>query len=62
MGVLLVFWILCGVAGYVMLDRFGKGALGFFLGALGGPIGLLIAFFIRDNNKMDQAGRGGGAA
>jgi hypothetical protein len=50
---LISFWLACGVAGFVMLSRFNRGILGSALGAGLGPIGLVIAYFIRDNAKLD---------
>lgn len=40
---------LCGVAGFLMLDRVGKGRTGVLLGAMLGPIGLGIAAVMRGN-------------
>ncbi|MCU1356331.1 MAG: hypothetical protein JWM89_1749, partial [Acidimicrobiales bacterium] len=44
MGGLIVFWLLCGVVGGLMGTSKPKigGAGGFFLGALLGPLGLLV--------------------
>ena len=45
----------CGVAGYLMLARVGRGATGWVLGFLLGPLGVIIAWVIRDNALRDQA-------
>jgi hypothetical protein len=52
---LIVFWIACGAIGYMTLERFGKGLAGALLGALLGPIGLVICWVMRDNAKLDEA-------
>jgi DNA-directed RNA polymerase subunit RPC12/RpoP len=52
-----MFWILCGVAGGAMLSRFNKAGTGFLLGLLLGPIGLIIAWTMRDSAKLDDAKR-----
>lgn len=46
---LLVFWFICGIAGYMIGGSKGQGVLGFVLGFLLGPIGLLIAFLSAGN-------------
>ena len=51
---LLVAAGVCGVAGFLMLERVEKGGVGFALGALLGPIGLVIAWVKRDNALRDQ--------
>ena len=37
-----------------MLSRFGKAGVGCLLGGLLGPIGLIIAWTMRDSAKLDQ--------
>ncbi|HEX5411045.1 MAG TPA: hypothetical protein VFZ27_04215 [Terriglobia bacterium] len=54
MGTLIAFWILCGIAGAAMLSRFNKGGTGCLLGGFLGPIGLIIAWTMRDSAKLDQ--------
>lgn len=44
----------CSVAGYLMLARVGRGAFGWALGFLLGPLGLVLAWVIRDNALRDQ--------
>ena len=55
MEYLIPFWILCGVAGGAMLSRYNKAGTGFLLGILLGPIGLIIAWTMRDSAKLDAA-------
>ncbi len=43
----------CGAAGFFMLDRVDRGATGAALGALLGPLGLVIAWVMRDNGLRD---------
>ena len=44
MEIAVLIWIVCGIASAVIMDKKGKsGCLGFFLGVLLGPIGVLIA-------------------
>jgi hypothetical protein len=45
---------ICGLAGGVMLDRVGRGLAGALLGFFLGPIGLLIAWVVRDNALRDE--------
>jgi len=54
MAAILVFWILCGIAGSMILGRFNKAGTGCLLGGLLGPIGLLIAWTMRDDAKIDE--------
>lgn len=49
--------VICGIAGAAMLSRFGKGDEGFLIGFLLGPIGLIIAWTMRDNAKFDATAR-----
>src|SRR5213595_1698520 len=58
---LIPFWILCGVAGGAMLSRYNKAGTGFLLGLLFGPIGLIIAWTMRDTSKLDEAKDASGA-
>lgn len=59
---LLVWAVIWGTPGYLMLARVGRGLLGCVLGILLGPIGLVTAWVIRDNalrdlSKLDRAAR-----
>jgi hypothetical protein len=49
--------VVCAIAGYVMLDRVDRGGTGVALGFFLGPIGLVIAWVMRDNALRDQAER-----
>jgi len=42
MSGLILFWLVCAVAGGIIGDRKGSAVSGFFLGALLGPLGLLV--------------------
>ena len=61
MEYIIPFWILCGIAGAGMLSRYGKAGSGFLLGLLLGPIGLIIAWTMRDTAKLDEAKSSGAA-
>lgn len=54
MDAFIIFWILCGIAGAAMLSRYNKAGTGCLLGGFLGPIGLIIAWTMRDSAKMDQ--------
>jgi hypothetical protein len=47
--------MLFAFTGWIMLDRADRGVLGFVLGFFLGPIGLVIAWVVRDNALRDQA-------
>lgn len=58
--VLLPFFIggvICGIAGFMMLDAVDRGGVGFALGFFLGPIGLVIAWVQRDNGLREQEAR-----
>ena len=55
---LFLFWCICGIAGSAILSRYDKAGLGCLLGLLLGPIGLIIAWTMRDNAKLDEAKQG----
>lgn len=44
-------WFLSGIAGAAILDRYNKAGTGCLLGGLLGPIGLIIAWTMRDSSK-----------
>ena len=47
----------CAIAGYLMLARVDRGFVGVLLGFFLGPIGLLIAWPMRDNALRDREQR-----
>ncbi|HKO18405.1 MAG TPA: SHOCT domain-containing protein [Acidobacteriaceae bacterium] len=49
--------VVCGVAGYLILDRVDRGDVGGALGFFLGPIGLVIAWVMRDNGLRDEEER-----
>jgi hypothetical protein len=50
--VLLIIWLLCGIAGGIILSNKGRsGCGGFALGFLLGPIGLIIALVMATDHK-----------
>ena len=52
MEVLLVIWLLCGVASAIILSNKGRdGCGGFALGFLLGPIGIVIALVMQADHK-----------
>lgn len=47
MEVLIVFWLICGgVAAMIANSKGGSAFVGFLLGALLGPLGIIASFFI----------------
>jgi hypothetical protein len=55
MDYLVITSLICAVAGAAMLSRYNKAGSGFLLGGLLGPIGLIIAWTMRDNAKLDES-------
>jgi|SRR5215471_2065400 len=55
MGYLVITSLICAIAGAAMLSRYNKAGSGFLLGGLLGPIGLIIAWTMRDNAKLDES-------
>ena len=53
---LIGFWLLCGVVAAVIVSNKGGGAIaGFFVGALLGPLGIIISLFMgNDAAKADK--------
>jgi hypothetical protein len=54
--VLFIIWLLCGIAGGIILSNKGRsGCGGFALGFLLGPIGLVIALVMQtDHKELEQ--------
>jgi len=48
---IIIFWLLCGIVGAMIGSNKGEGGLGFFLGLLLGPIGVLIVALSRGNRR-----------
>ncbi len=51
---LIAIWVAFGVASTLALSRYKRGATGFLLGILLGPIGLAIALVMRSNAALDE--------
>jgi hypothetical protein len=52
---LFVFWLLCGVvAAVVVSSKGGSGFVGFLVGALLGPLGIIIAFFMGNDKGLEE--------
>jgi hypothetical protein len=47
----LIVWILCGIAGHFIGKGKGRGTVGFWLGLLLGPFGLIICFFLKEDRE-----------
>ena len=57
--ILFITWICLGIVGAMISNTKGNsGCGGFLLGILLGPIGLLIAFFSSDNEKVKRQNKG----
>ena len=52
---LVLLWCLFGIAGAAVLSRYNKAGIGCLLGLFLGPIGLLIAWTKRDDERLDEA-------
>ncbi len=50
-----IIWIICGIIGAVIGGNKGRKGEGFGLGFLLGPIGILIAVFMKPNLKQVEA-------
>jgi zinc-ribbon domain len=52
---LLAFWLLCGIlAGIIASSKGGSGFLGFVVGALLGPIGVIISLFMGNSKNLAE--------
>jgi hypothetical protein len=54
----ILLWLVFGIVGAMIGDKKGKGGLGFLLGVLLGPFGVLIIFLIKGNQKTCPYCRG----
>lgn len=56
MVILVLLWVMCGFgAGLIASSKGGSFALGFVVGFLFGPFGLLFALFMGSKNGAEQA-------
>jgi hypothetical protein len=46
-----VIWLICGIIGAMIGSKKGAGGTGFCLGVLLGPIGILIAIFMKGSGR-----------
>jgi hypothetical protein len=61
MAGLIVFWLLCGgVAAAIASSKGGSAGLGFVIGALLGPFGIIIAFFLGSEQQRAERDLAGG--
>jgi len=49
---IVIFWILCGFVGAALLSSHGKAGTGCLVGALLGPIGIILAWV--EKNRLDR--------
>ena len=51
----LVLWIVCAILGGMIGSSKGRGGAGFMLGLLLGPIGVIVAIFLKENDaKVEE--------
>ncbi len=48
---IILFWITCAIVAAVVGGRNGRGGTGFLLGLIFGPLGIVLAFFIRGQRR-----------
>lgn len=61
MGGFIIFWIICGgLAAMIASSRGGSGVVGFFVGLLLGPLGVVIAFFLGGEKAKEEKQLGSG--
>ena len=54
MAIWVVLWIVCGViAAVIVSDKGGNGVIGFLVGVLFGPLGIVAAFFLGDEKAKE---------
>lgn len=52
--VFVIFWIICGgIAAMIASSKGGSGVLGFFVGVLLGPFGIIAAFFMGSEKQVE---------
>jgi hypothetical protein len=50
-----IIWIICGgIAAMIASSKGGSGAIGFLVGVLLGPFGIIAAFFMGDEKKLQE--------
>jgi len=56
MMVFVIFWIICGaVAATIASSKGGSALIGFIVGVLLGPLGIIIAFFLGNEKAAAQS-------
>lgn len=61
MAVWMVLWVVCGViAAMIVADKGGNGVIGFLVGVLFGPLGIVAAFFLGDAKAKEAQQIAGG--
>ena len=55
---LFIFWIICGIAAGIIGGQKGAGCLGFIVGFLLGPVGIVIALVMKGERKICPHCRG----
>jgi hypothetical protein len=51
MAVFIVIWFLCGIIGAMIGSQKGAGCVGFLLGILLGPLGIIISLVMQGDRK-----------
>jgi len=51
MEIAIIFWLLCGIVAAMIASKKGEGFLGFIVGVLFGPFGILFALLSTGRNR-----------
>src|SRR4030067_1737039 len=52
MGALISFWVVCGIVAAIIGSRKGAGCSSFIVGLILGPLGIVVAIFMKGNRRQ----------